>query len=201
MKWYGTEQSPSKENYTRCPTPCFGLWNNTKLQSADTTSSGMLPSTTQFGSNHAHKGSLNWLLREEFDPLCQDTNASLSDGMLLMKIWITITLKASQGKMHLPFFSSMLIYGIQALWCSWMSTILLRIVKIRHQHRLSICISWERFKVILAKKVKLAIGLESHFGVPNLPCIRASPDTLAAAGLPFRLTEVDVKKAHKQEII
>ena len=47
----------------------------------------------------------------------------------------------------------------------------------------------------------MAIGLESHFGVPNLPYIRASLDTLAAAGLPIWLTEVDVKKAHKQVIL
>ncbi|OMO63374.1 Glycoside hydrolase, family 10 [Corchorus olitorius] len=45
---------------------------------------------------------------------------------------------------------------------------------------------------------KMAIGLESHFSVPNLPYIRSSLDTLAAAKLPIWLTEVDVKSNPNQ---
>ncbi|XVF01394.1 hypothetical protein REPUB_Repub04eG0084600 [Reevesia pubescens] len=45
---------------------------------------------------------------------------------------------------------------------------------------------------------QMAIGLESHFNVPNLPYIRSSLDTLAATKLPIWLTEVDVKSNPKQ---
>ncbi|GLT98125.1 hypothetical protein SLE2022_156440 [Rubroshorea leprosula] len=40
--------------------------------------------------------------------------------------------------------------------------------------------------------LNIAIGLESHFGVPNIPYVRASLDTLAAAKVPIWITELDV---------
>ncbi|CAI0470540.1 unnamed protein product [Linum tenue] len=46
--------------------------------------------------------------------------------------------------------------------------------------------------------IKFGIGLESHFGVPNLAYMRASIDTLAAANVPIWLTEVDVKSSPDQ---
>ncbi|KAK6253427.1 hypothetical protein QUC31_015147 [Theobroma cacao] len=46
---------------------------------------------------------------------------------------------------------------------------------------------------------QMAIGLESHFSVPNLPYIRSSLDTLAATKLPIWLTEVDVKSDPNQQ--
>jgi GH35 family endo-1,4-beta-xylanase len=39
---------------------------------------------------------------------------------------------------------------------------------------------------------KMAIGLESHFEVPNIPHMRAVLDKMATAGVPIWLTEVDV---------
>ncbi|XP_077215589.1 endo-1,4-beta-xylanase 5-like [Tasmannia lanceolata] len=42
------------------------------------------------------------------------------------------------------------------------------------------------------------IGLEGHFGIPNIPYMRSSIDTLAAANLPIWLTEVDVAKIPNQ---
>ncbi|XP_022762138.1 uncharacterized protein LOC111308052 [Durio zibethinus] len=45
---------------------------------------------------------------------------------------------------------------------------------------------------------KMAIGLESHFSVPNIPYIRSSLDTLAATKMPIWLTEVDVKSNPNQ---
>ncbi|TXG64110.1 hypothetical protein EZV62_011104 [Acer yangbiense] len=45
---------------------------------------------------------------------------------------------------------------------------------------------------------KMAIGLEGHFNTPNLPYMRSSIDTLAAAGLPIWLTEVDVQSSPSQ---
>ncbi|KAJ3673961.1 hypothetical protein LUZ60_005953 [Juncus effusus] len=42
---------------------------------------------------------------------------------------------------------------------------------------------------------RLAIGLEAHFGVPNIPYMRSALDTLASAGVPIWLTEVDVAGA------
>ncbi|XP_044508811.1 endo-1,4-beta-xylanase 5-like [Mangifera indica] len=50
----------------------------------------------------------------------------------------------------------------------------------------------------LVKGARLGIGLEAHFRVPNIPYIRASIDKLAAAGVPIWLTEVDVEKGPKQ---
>jgi GH35 family endo-1,4-beta-xylanase len=47
-------------------------------------------------------------------------------------------------------------------------------------------------------KLKYGIGLESHFGTPNIPYVRGSLDTLAQAKVPIWLTEVDVKKGPKQ---
>lgn len=47
-------------------------------------------------------------------------------------------------------------------------------------------------------KKNLGIGLESHFDVPNLPYMRSTLDTLAATGLPIWLTEVDVKSNPNQ---
>ncbi|CAN1167753.1 Endo-1,4-beta-xylanase 5 [Linum perenne] len=47
-------------------------------------------------------------------------------------------------------------------------------------------------------KIKLGIGLEAHFGTPNIPYMRSSIDTLASAGLPIWLTEVDVKSSPNQ---
>ncbi|CAN0920752.1 Endo-1,4-beta-xylanase 5, partial [Linum grandiflorum] len=47
-------------------------------------------------------------------------------------------------------------------------------------------------------KIKFGIGLEAHFGTPNIPYMRSSIDTLAAAGLPIWLTEVDVKSSPDQ---
>ncbi|KAL6867317.1 hypothetical protein ACP4OV_015341 [Aristida adscensionis] len=38
----------------------------------------------------------------------------------------------------------------------------------------------------------MAIGLEGHFTTPNIPYMRAALDTLAQAGIPVWLTEVDV---------
>ncbi|XP_077215591.1 endo-1,4-beta-xylanase 5-like [Tasmannia lanceolata] len=42
------------------------------------------------------------------------------------------------------------------------------------------------------------IGLEGHFNTPNIPYMRSSIDTLAAAHLPIWLTEVDVAKSPNQ---
>ncbi|KAJ1298329.1 hypothetical protein BS78_01G444400 [Paspalum vaginatum] len=48
------------------------------------------------------------------------------------------------------------------------------------------------------KDLKYGIGLESHFDKPNIPYMRGSLDTLAAAKVPIWLTEVDVTKGPKQ---
>ncbi|KAL6645633.1 hypothetical protein ACP70R_017241 [Stipagrostis hirtigluma subsp. patula] len=48
------------------------------------------------------------------------------------------------------------------------------------------------------KNLKYGIGLESHFDKPNIPYMRGSLDTLAAAKVPIWLTEVDVTKGSKQ---
>ncbi|TXG64104.1 hypothetical protein EZV62_011098 [Acer yangbiense] len=45
---------------------------------------------------------------------------------------------------------------------------------------------------------KMAIGLEGHFNTTDLPHMRSSIDTLAAAGLPIWLTEVDVQSGPSQ---
>ncbi|KAK6120792.1 hypothetical protein DH2020_045468 [Rehmannia glutinosa] len=42
-------------------------------------------------------------------------------------------------------------------------------------------------------KGPLGIGLQGHFGIPNLPYVRSSIDFLASAGLPIWITELDVK--------
>lgn len=42
------------------------------------------------------------------------------------------------------------------------------------------------------------IGLEGHFDKPNIPYMRASIDTLSAAGVPIWLTEVDVRESANQ---
>ncbi|KAI8027701.1 Endo-1,4-beta-xylanase 5 [Camellia lanceoleosa] len=39
----------------------------------------------------------------------------------------------------------------------------------------------------------IAIGLESHFSTPNIPYMRAAIDKLGATGLPIWLTEVDIQ--------
>ncbi|XP_010447186.1 PREDICTED: uncharacterized protein LOC104729864 [Camelina sativa] len=44
----------------------------------------------------------------------------------------------------------------------------------------------------VAGKIPLGIGLESHFGTPNIPFIRSALDTLGATGLPIWLTELDI---------
>ncbi|KAL6867649.1 hypothetical protein ACP4OV_015673 [Aristida adscensionis] len=48
------------------------------------------------------------------------------------------------------------------------------------------------------ENLKYGIGLESHFDTPNIPYMRGSLDTLAAAKVPMWLTEVDVSKGPKQ---
>ncbi|KAM1349203.1 hypothetical protein PS2_003321 [Malus domestica] len=51
------------------------------------------------------------------------------------------------------------------------------------------------------RNARLGIGLESHFSMaPNLPYIRASIDTLAAARLPIWITELDVKSNPNQAL-
>lgn len=47
---------------------------------------------------------------------------------------------------------------------------------------------------------RFAIGLESHFTTPNIPYIRSSIDTLAAAGVPIWITELDVANGPKQTL-
>ncbi|KAI8532657.1 hypothetical protein RHMOL_Rhmol11G0230600 [Rhododendron molle] len=46
----------------------------------------------------------------------------------------------------------------------------------------------------------IGIGLEAHFGAPNLPYMRASIDKLAATGVPVWLTEVDVASGPNQAL-
>lgn len=46
-------------------------------------------------------------------------------------------------------------------------------------------------KVRQISGVPLAIGLEGHFNIPNIPYIRSALDTLAAARLPIWITELD----------
>jgi hypothetical protein len=46
--------------------------------------------------------------------------------------------------------------------------------------------------------LKLAVGLESHFGTPNIPYMRAALDTLSQLGIPIWLTEVDVARGPMQ---
>ncbi|XP_050369336.1 endo-1,4-beta-xylanase 5-like [Argentina anserina] len=46
--------------------------------------------------------------------------------------------------------------------------------------------------------LRMAIGLESHFRSPNIPYIRSSIDTLAAANLPIWITELDVQSGPNQ---
>uniref|UniRef100_A0A1D1XNF2 Endo-1,4-beta-xylanase A n=1 Tax=Anthurium amnicola TaxID=1678845 RepID=A0A1D1XNF2_9ARAE len=43
------------------------------------------------------------------------------------------------------------------------------------------------------------IGLEGHFGKPNLPLMRAVLDKLATLGLPIWLTEIDISKVFDQQ--
>uniref|UniRef100_A0A803MC15 GH10 domain-containing protein n=1 Tax=Chenopodium quinoa TaxID=63459 RepID=A0A803MC15_CHEQI len=50
----------------------------------------------------------------------------------------------------------------------------------------------------LGGKANLAIGLEGHFGVPNLPYVRSALDTLAASNFPIWITELDVQKGPNQ---
>ncbi|VVA30118.1 PREDICTED: endo-1 4-beta-xylanase [Prunus dulcis] len=45
---------------------------------------------------------------------------------------------------------------------------------------------------------KMAIGLESHFTTPNIPYIRSSIDSLAAAKVPIWITELDVTSGPNQ---
>ncbi|KAE8712919.1 putative Glycosyl hydrolase family 10 protein [Hibiscus syriacus] len=52
--------------------------------------------------------------------------------------------------------------------------------------------------VLGVKANQMAIGLECHFDVPDLPYVRSSLDTLAATKLPIWLTEIDVKSNPKQ---
>ncbi|KAL4346494.1 hypothetical protein GQ457_17G011650 [Hibiscus cannabinus] len=52
---------------------------------------------------------------------------------------------------------------------------------------------WEIQKALGANYKQMAIGLQGHFSVPNLPYIRSSLDTLAATKLAIWLTEIDVK--------
>ncbi|KAK9286308.1 hypothetical protein L1049_014698 [Liquidambar formosana] len=44
----------------------------------------------------------------------------------------------------------------------------------------------------------MAIGLEGHFGTPDLAYMRASIDTLASTKLPIWLTELDVQSSPNQ---
>lgn len=46
----------------------------------------------------------------------------------------------------------------------------------------------------------LGIGLEGHFNTPNIPYMRSTIDTLGSLGLPIWLTEVDVKASSQQVI-
>ncbi|KAL6200450.1 hypothetical protein ACLB2K_030231 [Fragaria x ananassa] len=46
--------------------------------------------------------------------------------------------------------------------------------------------------------LKMAIGLESHFRSPTIPYIRSSIDTLAAANLPIWITELDIQSGPNQ---
>jgi GH35 family endo-1,4-beta-xylanase len=48
--------------------------------------------------------------------------------------------------------------------------------------------------------LRMGIGLESHFTIPNLPYMRASLDTLASANVPIWLTEVDVQGNPAQQV-
>lgn len=48
------------------------------------------------------------------------------------------------------------------------------------------------------ENLNMGIGLESHFSTPNLPYIRSSIDTLAAANCPIWLTELDVESSPNQ---
>ncbi|KAL9417707.1 hypothetical protein AB3S75_040654 [Citrus x aurantiifolia] len=48
------------------------------------------------------------------------------------------------------------------------------------------------------QNLRIGIGLESHFSTPNIPYMRASIDTLGATGLPIWLTEVDVQSSPNQ---
>ncbi|XP_043688030.1 endo-1,4-beta-xylanase 5-like [Telopea speciosissima] len=45
---------------------------------------------------------------------------------------------------------------------------------------------------------KMGIGLESHFGTPNIPYMRSSIDVLAATKLPIWITELDVTSSPNQ---
>lgn len=47
-------------------------------------------------------------------------------------------------------------------------------------------------------ETSMGIGLEGHFSSPNLPYIRAAIDTLAAARLPIWVTELDVRSSPNQ---
>ncbi|PIA51228.1 hypothetical protein AQUCO_01100219v1, partial [Aquilegia coerulea] len=49
------------------------------------------------------------------------------------------------------------------------------------------------------KSAQIGIGVESHFGAtPNIPYMRSALDTLAAAGLPIWLTELDLPYSQNQ---
>ncbi|KAJ0077499.1 hypothetical protein Patl1_35263 [Pistacia atlantica] len=50
----------------------------------------------------------------------------------------------------------------------------------------------------IGKGSGMAIGLQSHVDVPNLPYMRAAIDTLALAGVPIWLTELDVPSGINQ---
>ncbi|KAE8708440.1 DNA polymerase kappa-like [Hibiscus syriacus] len=57
----------------------------------------------------------------------------------------------------------------------------------------------KEIKCVLGPKAnQMAIGLECHFDVPNLPYVRSSLDTLASKKLPIWLTEIVVKSNPNQ---
>ncbi|EXC31477.1 Endo-1,4-beta-xylanase C [Morus notabilis] len=49
-------------------------------------------------------------------------------------------------------------------------------------------------------KGKMGIGLEAHFGTLNIAYVRSAIDVLAATGLPIWITELDVQSSPKQAI-
>ncbi|KAL9244741.1 hypothetical protein vseg_018478 [Gypsophila vaccaria] len=49
------------------------------------------------------------------------------------------------------------------------------------------------FKSVLGRHPLIGIGVEGHFDRPNIPYMRSALDTLASSGLPIWITELDVR--------
>ncbi|KAL5561382.1 hypothetical protein UlMin_031129 [Ulmus minor] len=199
MKWYSTEVSHGKVDYSLCDS----LFNFAKQQNLSVRGHNVFWDKQKYQPSWVTSLPRTQLLAASYSRL----NSVMSRYKGQVIAWDVVN-----ENLHGSFFEQALLRGASTLFYNWAlkadgNTLLFMNDYNTIEERGDVASSPAHYLRKLKQireypgnrgKIKMAIGLEGHFATPNLPYVRAAIDTVAAAGVPVWITELDVSSSPQQ---